>query len=59
METMEDQRTIPTAFSRSGVETTGTAPIPMTARRLCGLDVGDWSIIFFGIALVGLLLALV
>jgi hypothetical protein len=30
-----------------------------TARRLFGLDGGDWSILLLGLALAGLLLALV
>jgi hypothetical protein len=59
METMEDQKTIPTAFGRSNVEMIGTRPIPMTARRFCSLDVGDWSTISLRVTLVGLLLALI
>ncbi|HEY1745813.1 MAG TPA: hypothetical protein VGG11_03480 [Xanthobacteraceae bacterium] len=39
---------------------TGTAPFALTATgRLFGLDAGDWSMIFVGLALSGLLLALI
>ena len=55
---MEVQKTIATAFSRLGPKI-GTAPFALTGRRLFGLDVGDWSIVLLGLALVGLLLALV
>jgi hypothetical protein len=55
---MEAHKTIPIAFGRLGPEIR-TAPFAMTARRLFGLDVGDWSIVLLGIALVILMLALV
>ena len=55
---MEIQKAILTAFRRSGAKT-GTAPFAMTARRFFGLDVRDWSVLLLGLALVGLLLALV
>jgi hypothetical protein len=55
---MQADRTNRTAFSISGLET-GTAPFAITARRLFGLDVGDWSIVLLGLALVGSLLSLV
>jgi len=55
---MEAEKTIPMVFSRLGVENR-TALFPMTARRVFGLDVGDWSIVLVGIALVSLMLALV
>jgi hypothetical protein len=55
---MAVQKTIPNVFSRLGGET-GTAPFAMTGRRLFGLDVGDWSIVLLGIALISLMLALV
>jgi hypothetical protein len=39
---------------------TSTAPFGLTATgRLFGLDAGDWSMIFVGLALSGLLLALI
>jgi hypothetical protein len=55
---MEAHKTIPIAFSRLNPEIR-IAPLAMTARRLFGLDVGDWSIVLVGIALVSLMLALV
>jgi hypothetical protein len=58
IKTMEAHKTIPIAFGRLGPEIR-TAPFAMTARRLFGLDVGDWSIVLLGIALVILMLALV
>jgi hypothetical protein len=54
---MEAQKRSLIAFSRSGPEIR-TAPFAMTARRFFGLDVGDWSIVLLGIALVSLMLAL-
>jgi len=49
----------PIVFRKLGV-TTGTAPFTMTARRrLFGLDVGDWSMVFVSLAFIGLLLTLV
>ena len=50
-------QTVPVAFERSGVAT-GTAPFSITAARFFGLDAGDWSMIFVGLALSGLFLAL-
>jgi hypothetical protein len=55
---MEAPKTIPIAFNGLDPEIR-TAPFAMTARRLFGLDVGDWSIFLVGIALVSLMLALV
>jgi hypothetical protein len=52
------RRTVPVAFGKSGVAT-GTAPLAITVSRLFGLDTGDWSMILLGLALSGLLLALV
>ncbi len=52
------QKTVPVAFRKSGVAT-GTAPLAITVARLFGLDAGDWSMILLGLALSGLLLALV
>ena len=49
--------TVPVAFERSGVAT-GTAPLAITVARFSGLDAGDWSLIFVGLALSALLLAL-
>ena len=51
------QKTVPVAFKKSGVAT-GTAPFAITVARLFGLDAGDWSMIFLGLALSALLLAL-
>jgi hypothetical protein len=58
IKTMEAQKTIPIAFSRLGPEIRA-APFAMTARRLFGLDVGDWAIVLVGVTLVILMLALV
>jgi uncharacterized membrane protein YczE len=55
---MSAQKTIPIAFTTSGADL-GSAPFAVTARRLFGLDGGDWSIVFLGIALAGSLLALI
>jgi hypothetical protein len=55
---MEARKTIPIAFGTLGPEIR-TAPFAMTARRLLGLDVGDWVIVLVGVALVILMLALV
>jgi hypothetical protein len=47
------------AFKKAAVASaTGSCAAPATGRLL-GLDVGDWSMIFLGLALSGLLLALV
>jgi hypothetical protein len=51
------KKTAPVAFRKSGVAT-GTAPLAITAARFFGLDAGDWSMIFLGLALSALLLAL-
>jgi hypothetical protein len=48
---------VPVAFRNSGVAT-GTAPFAITVARLFGLDAGDWSMIFIGLALSAVLLAL-
>ena len=46
-------------FKKSAVASaTGPCAAPATGRLL-GLDIGDWSMIFLGLALSGLLLALV
>ena len=52
------RKTVPVALEKSGVAT-GAAPLYITAARFFGLDAGDWSMIFVGLALSGLLLALV
>jgi hypothetical protein len=52
------RQTVPVAFEESGVAT-GTAPFAITAARFFGLDAGDWSMIFVGLALSGLFLALI
>ena len=52
------RKTVPVAFGKSGLAT-DTAPLAVTVARLFGLDTGDWSMIFVGLALSGLLLALV
>jgi hypothetical protein len=54
---MGAQKTVPVAFRESGVAT-GTVPFPITVARLFGLDAGDWLMIFLGLALSALLLAL-
>jgi hypothetical protein len=51
------RQTVPVAFEKSGVAT-GAAPVSITGARLFGLDAGDWSMIFVGLALSGLFLAL-
>jgi hypothetical protein len=58
MKAMEAQKTISMVFGRSCTESR-IAPLARTARRFFGLDVGDWSIVLFGVALVGLMLALI
>jgi hypothetical protein len=58
MKAMEAQKTIAMVFSRLSPENR-TAPFAMTARRFFGLDIGDWSIVLLGIALVSLMLALI
>jgi hypothetical protein len=58
MKAMEAQKTIPMVFGRLCTQSR-TAPFGMSARRFFGLDVGDWSIVLLGIALAGLMLALV
>jgi hypothetical protein len=55
---MEAQKTIPIVFSRLGAKIR-TEPFSMAARRFFGLDVGDWTIVLLGIALVSLMLTLV
>jgi hypothetical protein len=52
------RQTVPVAFEKSGV-VTGAAPFTITATRFFGLDVGDWSMIFVGLALSGLCLAFI
>jgi hypothetical protein len=52
------RQTVPVAFEKSGV-VTGAAPLAITAARFFGLDAGDWSMIFVGLALSGLFLALI
>ena len=51
------RQTVPVAFEKSGVAT-GTDPFAV-AGRFFGLDVGDWSMIFVGLALSGFFLALI
>lgn len=55
---MGEGQTVPVAFEKSRVAT-GAAPFAITAARFFGLDAGDWSLIFVGLAISGLLLALV
>jgi len=56
---MTIRKTVSIAFSRSAVKI-GTARFAMTGDgRFFGLDVGDWSVVFVGVALVGLLLTLI
>jgi hypothetical protein len=38
---------------------TGAAPLAVPVARFFGLDAGDWSTILLGLALSGLLLALI
>ena len=52
------QKSVPVALGKSGLAT-GTTPLAITVARLFGLDTGDWSMILLGLALSGLLLALV
>ena len=54
---MRVRETVPVAFERSGAPT-GAAPLAITAARFFGLDAVDWSMIFVGLALSALLLAL-
>lgn len=49
---------VPVAFEKSGVAT-GAAPLAITAARFFGLDAGDWLMMLVGLALSGLLLALI
>jgi hypothetical protein len=51
------RQTVPVAFEKSGVAT-GADPFAVTGRFF-GLDVGDWSMIFVGVALSGFFLALI
>jgi hypothetical protein len=53
---MWKRKTVPVAFGQSPVES-HTASVAITVARLFGLDAGDWSMIFLGLALSGLLLA--
>ncbi len=53
---MWKRKTVPVAFGQSPVET-HTASVAITVAQLFGLDAGDWSMIFLGLALSGLLLA--
>ena len=50
------RKTASVALANSGVAT-GAAPLAITAARFFGLDAGDWSMIFVGLALSALLLA--
>lgn len=50
---MGGRQMAPVVFEKSGVAT-GAAP---PAGRFFGLDVGDWSMIFVGLALSGFFLA--
>jgi hypothetical protein len=52
------RQTAPVGFEKPG-GATGAAPFTMTAARFFGLDAGDWSMIFVGLALSGLFLALI
>jgi hypothetical protein len=52
------RQTVPVAFEESGVAT-GAAPFAIPATRFFGLDAGDWSMIFVGLALSGFFLALI
>jgi hypothetical protein len=52
------RETVSVAFEKSGVAT-GAAPLAITAARFFGLDAGDWSMIFVGLALSGFLLAFI
>jgi hypothetical protein len=52
---MAERKTVPMAFSQSGVAT-DTASVAITVARLFGLDAGDWSMILLGLALSALLL---
>jgi hypothetical protein len=52
------RQTVPVAFEKSGVAT-GADPFAVSAGRLFGLDAGDWSMIFVGLALSGFFLALI
>lgn len=56
--TMGVRRTVPVACKQSGVAT-GVAPFAMSAARFLGLDAGDWSTIFVGLALSGFFLAFI
>lgn len=54
---MGEQKTMPVTFRKSE-SAIGTAPLAITVAQLFGLDAGDWSMIFLGLALSGLLLVL-
>jgi hypothetical protein len=56
---MKGYETVTAAFKN---EATGLTPAPLAmaaARRLLGLNAGDWSMIVLGLLLSGLLIALV
>jgi len=56
---MSASKKIPTAFRQLNAKV-GIKRFAMTGGgRFFGLDVGDWSVVFVGVALVGLLLTLV
>jgi hypothetical protein len=54
---MELRDAISVPFKDPGLKT-AAAPLAVPAARFFGLDGGDWSTIFLGLALSGLLLAL-
>jgi hypothetical protein len=50
---------VPAVF-KGPVTARGTAPFPTaSARRLLGLDAGDWSMVLLGLVLSGVVLAFV
>ena len=53
---MRVEKTVPVACETSGMAI-GTAPHAMSVARLFGLDTGDWAMILCGLALSGLLFA--
>jgi len=56
---MKLQQAVPVVFKKSGVAN-GSGSFAATApARLFGLDAGDWSMIFLGLTLSALLVALV
>jgi hypothetical protein len=52
------RQTVPVAFEKSGVAA-GADPFAVGPGRFFGLDAGDWSTIFVGLALSGFFLALI